>query len=110
MGQVGLKAQFGKQLHYIRGKRNLTQEQLAEATELSVDFVSLVERGINAPSFKNVERLAQALGVPVWLLFCPDSISAETWQHWWRPTISAAAPSPQATGSSQGNRGDRLPD
>lgn len=42
----------------------MTQEQLAEAADISVDFLSLVERGVNAPSFTTLERLADALGVP----------------------------------------------
>jgi len=43
----------------------MTQEQLAEAASLSVDFIGLIERGVNAPSFESIERLANALGVEV---------------------------------------------
>jgi transcriptional regulator with XRE-family HTH domain len=45
-------------------QHDLTQEQLAEAAEISVDFLSLVERGINSPSFEVMERLAKSLKVP----------------------------------------------
>lgn len=41
----------------------MTQEQLAEAARISVDFVSLLERGVNAPSFESIERLSNALEV-----------------------------------------------
>lgn len=64
-----LRENFGKRLKTLRRQAGLTQEQLAEATELSVDFISLVERGINAPSFDNLEKLAKALGVSVQELF-----------------------------------------
>ena len=47
----------------------MTQEQLAEAADISVDFLSLVERGVNAPSFATLGRLADALGVPEKELF-----------------------------------------
>ncbi len=47
----------------------MTQEQLAEAADISVDFLSLMERGVNAPSFATLERLADALGVPAKELF-----------------------------------------
>ena len=47
----------------------MTQEQLAEASNISVDFLSLVERGKSGPSFEVLERLAGALGVPVKDLF-----------------------------------------
>lgn len=41
----------------------MTQEELAEAADISVDFVSLLERGVNAPSFESIERLSNALEV-----------------------------------------------
>lgn len=64
-----LRKEFGKRLQYLRRQASLTQEQLAEQAEISVDFLSLVERGINAPSFDNLEKLAKALGVSVQELF-----------------------------------------
>lgn len=64
-----LRKKFGKRLQTLRRQAGLTQEQLAEATGISVDFISLVERGINAPSFDNLEKLAKALGVPIRVLF-----------------------------------------
>jgi transcriptional regulator with XRE-family HTH domain len=47
----------------------MTQEQFAEAAEVSVDFLSLIERGINAPSFDTLERFARVLKVRVAELF-----------------------------------------
>jgi len=64
-----LRKQFGKRLQSLRRQSGLTQEQLAEATNISVDFLSLVERGINAPSFENLEKLSKALDVQVRELF-----------------------------------------
>lgn len=64
-----LRKEFGKRLRTLRRQAGLTQEQLAEAAEVSVDFLSLVERGVNAPSFDNLEKLARALGVSVRELF-----------------------------------------
>ena len=64
-----LKQRFGKRLRQLRRERGLTQEQLAEASDLSVDFVSLLERGVNAPSFETLEVLATVLDVPVRDLF-----------------------------------------
>ena len=43
----------------------MTQEQFAELLDISVDFVSLVERGLNAPSFESIEAFSIILGVPV---------------------------------------------
>jgi transcriptional regulator with XRE-family HTH domain len=36
---------------------------------MSVDFLSLTERGINAPSFETIEHMAKRLKVPVMALF-----------------------------------------
>ena len=46
-----------------------TQEEFAEMTGLSVDFLSLIERGRNAPSFKKLERMIEGLGVPAAYFF-----------------------------------------
>ncbi len=43
----------------------MTQEQLAEAAGISVEFLSFMERGIHAPSFETLEKLSQVLGVDV---------------------------------------------
>ena len=53
----------------LRVERNLTQEQLASIADISVDFLSLIERGINAPSFETIEKIARALEVDVKDLF-----------------------------------------
>lgn len=64
-----LQKKLGRQIASIRKAKNLTQEQLAEAVECSVEFVSLVERGVNAPSVAGLERFAKALKVSVKELF-----------------------------------------
>jgi transcriptional regulator with XRE-family HTH domain len=64
-----LKSQFGLRLKSIRTSRKLTQEQFAEIIGVSVDFLSLIERGINAPSFERIEQIAQRLDASVASLF-----------------------------------------
>lgn len=64
-----LRERFGQQVRSLRAARGLTQEQLAERAEISVDFLSLIERGRSSPSFDNLDDLAQALGVSVAHLF-----------------------------------------
>ena len=58
-----LRSLFGRRLKHLRKQKNFTQEQLAEATRVSVEFLSNIERGINAPSFETLEKLAEALKV-----------------------------------------------
>ncbi len=60
-----LRKQFGKKLRSIRKRRGMTQEQFAELLDISIDFLSLVERGLNAPSFESIESFSIILGIPV---------------------------------------------
>jgi transcriptional regulator with XRE-family HTH domain len=43
----------------------MTQERFAELLDISVDFLSLIERGLNAPSFESIETFSITLGIPV---------------------------------------------
>jgi len=56
----------------------MSQEEFAELLEISVDFLSLIERGINAPSFENLEVFATQLGIPASELFTFDIRTAPT--------------------------------
>jgi len=47
----------------------MTQERFAEALDLSVDFLSLIESGRNAPSFETLDKIAKRLRMPVSDLF-----------------------------------------
>ena len=58
-----LQHALGKRIAEIRRERKLTQEQLAERCGYSVEFVSLFERGINAPTVAGIERIAKVLKV-----------------------------------------------
>jgi len=66
---ASLREKFGQRLKAIRLARQLSQEQFAELLGISVDFLSLIERGINAPSFENLDAFAAQLGIPVCALF-----------------------------------------
>jgi transcriptional regulator with XRE-family HTH domain len=66
---VTLREKFGNRLKSIRSARKMNQEQFAELLEISVDFLSLIERGINVPSFENLEVFSTQLNVPVHQLF-----------------------------------------
>lgn len=66
---ASLKTRFGNKLKSLRTQKGLTQEQLADATELSIESVSNMERGIFGPRFNNLEKIAAALNVEVVRLF-----------------------------------------
>lgn len=61
MGQ--LRQQFAKRLKKLRQQKGMTQEELAEASGLSLSFIRSVEQCVNAPSFESLEALAKALNL-----------------------------------------------
>jgi transcriptional regulator with XRE-family HTH domain len=64
-----LQKKLGRRISELRRLRKLTQEQLAEALGCSVEFISLVERGVNAPSVASLADYAKILKVDVSELF-----------------------------------------
>ena len=64
-----LKVQFGKRLKFLRKRLDLTQEQLAEPTGLTIESISNIERGLFGPKFDNLEKIAAAIDVEVQELF-----------------------------------------
>lgn len=66
---ASLREKFGQRIKAIRIERKMSQEEFAELLQISVDFLSLIERGINAPSFENLEVFSVQLGMPVRDLF-----------------------------------------
>jgi transcriptional regulator with XRE-family HTH domain len=57
-------AALGRAVHAVRTERGISQVQLAEATGFRQSWISNVEHGRRNPSWSNVVRLAEGLGVP----------------------------------------------
>jgi len=70
---------FGATVRRLREQRGWTQEQLAEAAEMSATYVGFIERGENVPTLTIIFRLADALSVtPAELI---DEASRERLRH-----------------------------
>lgn len=54
---------FGDLLRRMRKDRGLSQEALAEAANLTADYIGFVERGENVPTLTVILKLAKALSV-----------------------------------------------
>ena len=63
------RKRFGQRILGIRRQKGMTQERSAELLDISVDFLSVIERGINAPSFEALEKMAKRLRMEVRDLF-----------------------------------------
>ena len=69
MRTQSLVYKLGVKIRMLRKAAGLTQNQLAEAADMSVNFIGYVERGQRAPSIQTLERIAQALNVAPKALF-----------------------------------------
>lgn len=58
-------------IRLLRAERNWSQEDLAFESELHRTFIAHVEREVRNISLDNIERIAQAFGVPVHQLLMP---------------------------------------
>lgn len=69
MGTDDLKRRFGGRVQALREGAGLTQEQLAEKIDRSVDTVSNIERGAYGTRIEVAGRIAEVLGVSLPELF-----------------------------------------
>ena len=58
-------ADIGARIREARKAAGMTQEQLAEAVELSPQYVGQVERGCKTPRLETLDRIAHIFGVPL---------------------------------------------
>ena len=54
---------MGQKIKSAREKKGYTQEQLAERLNLSVQHISVIERGVKAPKLETFVRIANELDV-----------------------------------------------
>lgn len=61
--------EVGARIRALRQAKGLSLETVASAANLSIGFVSQIERGLSSPSLKALASLADALGLPIAGLF-----------------------------------------
>ncbi len=60
---------FGRNVHKYRTEKGISQEKLAELSELHRTYISAVERGARSISLKNIEKISLALQISPHMLF-----------------------------------------
>ena len=60
---------LGKQIKHLRINARLTQEKLAEKSEISLDYLGKIEVNINKPGLKTLIKISNALDVPIKEIF-----------------------------------------
>lgn len=69
---LAIRQRLASNLRTQRQRLNLSQEALADLAGLHRTYVSQVERTVTNVSLDNISRLAEALGVDVYLLLKPQ--------------------------------------
>ena len=75
-GQV-IKDTLGKNIKFLRARRGLSQADFAEKADISITFLSNIERGIKYPQPEMLSRIAIALDVDVNELFVVELVSGK---------------------------------
>ena len=68
-----IKATLGKNIKFIRSHRQYSQALLAEKADISITFLSNIERGLKFPKPAVLGKIAESLGVEVNELFKTNS-------------------------------------
>jgi transcriptional regulator with XRE-family HTH domain len=74
MDGQAIKATFGKNIKFLRFRKEYSQADLAEKADISIIFLSNIERGVKFPKPEVMSRIAAALEVEVFELFKADLI------------------------------------
>lgn len=74
---MGVKQEFGKKIKRMRINRGLTQEELAEAVDLSQRAMSGIETGENFASAETIDKLVSALDTTLEELFATNHLKIE---------------------------------
>jgi len=74
MGGQEIKTAFGKNVKNLRIHRQFSQADLAERADISITFLSNIERGIKFPKPEILSQIAEGLEVEVYELFKSNHI------------------------------------
>ena len=77
MDGQAIKDTLGKNIKIVRARRGLSQAGLAEKADISITFLSNIERGIKYPLPNILSKIANALGVEVNQLFMANLAANE---------------------------------
>ena len=78
MDGKAVKAVLGKNVKFLRTQKGLTQVVLAEKADISIIFLSSIERGTKYPKADTVARIADVLEVEVFELFKGDLVPSDS--------------------------------
>jgi transcriptional regulator with XRE-family HTH domain len=77
MDGQAIKDTLGRNIKMLRARRGFSQADLTEKADISIPFLSNIERGIKYPQPDMLSKIANALGVEVNELFVTNPESGE---------------------------------
>jgi transcriptional regulator with XRE-family HTH domain len=75
MGGKEVKLAFGKNIKSLRAQRQFSQADLAERADISITFLSNIERGLKFPKPETLYQIAVGLGVEIYELFITGHVT-----------------------------------
>jgi transcriptional regulator with XRE-family HTH domain len=78
MDGKAIKATLGKNIKFLRAQRDFTQAVLAEKADISIIFLSSIERGTKYPKPDILARIVEVLEVEVFELFKGDLVPSDS--------------------------------
>lgn len=61
-------ASWGNAIKLCRTQRDMSQSDLAQASGISISYISLLERGKRDPNLSTMEQIANTLNVPITII------------------------------------------
>ena len=72
-----IKDILGRNIKYFRFHKQLSQSELAEKADISITFLSNIERGKMFPKVETLSRITKSLNVSVFELFRDDLVNED---------------------------------
>jgi len=73
MKEKKLKSILGRNIKFFRLRKQFSQADLADKANISITFLSNIERGNNYPQAGTLCNIANSLGIEIWELFKEDN-------------------------------------
>ncbi len=72
-----IEKRIGAKITQVRLEKKMTQPQVAKRINVSMETISRLERGVNIPSLKTIEKISVVLDVPIKTFFEFDEAKAK---------------------------------
>lgn len=59
---------LGEKIRNYRKKNNMTIQEMSKATDLSIGYISQIERNLVDPSLSSLRKIAKQIGIPIYML------------------------------------------